>query len=186
MAERDMNSDEELFAAFGRGAQDKLGELARRYEEPLFRFLYRRTGSVAQAEDLFQETWVSVIKGRRSYQEGRSFKAWLYSIALNLSRKAWRERPAPAPDPLGRLEPATHDTPTRTLARRETSAEVRKILDALPEAQRDVFLLFEYEGLSYAEIGEALGRPLGTVKSQMHYALLRVRAGLGRLWEDLP
>jgi RNA polymerase sigma-70 factor, ECF subfamily len=183
MAERDMDSDEELFAAYGRGEGDKLGELVRRYEEPLFRFLHRRTGHVALAEDLFQETWVNVMKGRATFQPGRSFKAWLYAIALNLSRKAWRERPAAAPAPS--KAPVAPDSPTRTLARRETAVAVRKIIDTLPDVQREVFLLCEYDGLTYPEIGELLGRPVGTVKSQMHYAVRRMRAELERLWDDL-
>lgn len=176
-----MDSDEALFAAYRRGEGDKLGDLVRRYETPLFRFLRRRVGNDAHAEDLFQETWMSVIKGHGSFREGHAFRPWLYAIALNASRRHARPAPAPLPD---ESAPLSSDTPTRTLARRETAAAVRRLIDALPEAQRDVFLLSEYDGLSYAEIGQLLGRPLGTVKSQMHYAVRQVRAGLERLGEE--
>lgn len=183
MAEQGMDSDETLFAAYGRGEGDKLGALVRRYEAPLFRFLHRRAGNAAQAEDLFQETWMNVIKGRASFREGRAFKPWLYAIALNLVRGSRRIRPVAAPI-LPEAAPLSPDTPTRTLARRETAAAVRLLIDALPEAQREVFLLSEYDGLTYAEIGELLARPLGTVKSQMHYALRQIRSGLERIGEE--
>jgi RNA polymerase sigma-70 factor (ECF subfamily) len=179
-----MDSDEELFSAWRRGEGDKLEELVRRYEEPLFRFLHRRSGEAARAEDLFQETWMSVLKARDRYDASRSFKTWLYAIALNASRKAWRAKGPAASDP-DLTRAASGDSPTRTLERRETAAAVRRILAALPEAQRDVFLLCEYEGLTYPEIAAVLGRPLGTVKSQMFYAVRRVKAGLEELWEDL-
>jgi RNA polymerase sigma-70 factor (ECF subfamily) len=185
MAERDMDSDEELFAAWRRGEGDKLAALVRRFEEPLFRFLLRRVGHAAQAEDLFQETWMSVMKGRDTYDPSRSFKTWLYSIALHASRKAWRQQPATSIDPAAISRPLVGDSPTKTLERRETAAAVRKILEALPEAQRDVFLLCEYEGLTYPEIAAVLGRPLGTVKSQMFYAVRRVKSSLEDLWEEL-
>lgn len=177
-----MDSDETLFAAYGRGDADKLGELVRRYEAPLFRFLHRRAGNAAQAEDLFQETWMSVIKGRASFKEGSAFKPWLYAIALNLARGARRSLPAAGPLP-PESAPLSPDSPTRALARRESAAAVRRLIDALPDVQREVFTLSEYDGLSYAEIGQLLGRPLGTVKSQMHYAVRQIREGLERLGE---
>jgi RNA polymerase sigma-70 factor (ECF subfamily) len=81
--------------------------------------------------------------------------------------------------------PLPGDSPTRTLERRETSAAVQRILAALPEAQRDVFLLCEYQGLTYPEIAAVLDRPVGTVKSQMFYAVRRVKSALEDLWEEL-
>lgn len=178
-----MDSDETLFAAYGRGEDDKLGDLVRRYEAPLFRFLHRRVGNAAQAEDLFQETWMSVIKGRAGFREGHPFRPWLYAIALNLARGSRRLRPLAAPvSP--ESAPLSPDSPTRTLARQETAAAVRRLIDALPEAQRDVFTMSEDDGLTYAEIGQLLDRPIGTVKSQMHYAVRQIRAGLERLGED--
>ncbi|HVR83197.1 MAG TPA: sigma-70 family RNA polymerase sigma factor [Planctomycetota bacterium] len=180
-----MESDETLFAAWRRGEGNKLEELVRRFEEPLFRFLFRRSGDAARAEDLFQETWMSVLKGRDTYDPSRSFKTWLYSIALNASRKSWREKPPMPLDPADLSRPVPGDSPTRTLERRETAAAVQRILAALPDAQRDVFLLCEYEGLTYPEIAAVLERPVGTVKSQMFYAVRRVKSALEDLWEDL-
>lgn len=178
------DSDEALFAAFRGGDEDKLGRLVRRYAAPLHGFLARRTGDAALAEDLFQETWVNAIRGRESYRTERPFKTWLYTIALNVSRRA--RRPAAAPDPGLSAGRSGGDSPTRILERRETAAEVKRLVDALPDVQRDVFLLSEYEGLTYGEIADVLGRPVGTVKSQMHYALRQLRPGLERIWEGRP
>jgi len=185
MTEPDMEPDETLFAAWRRGEGEKLEELVRRYEEPLFRFLFRRCGDAARAEDLFQETWMSVLKGRETYDAARSFKTWLYAIALNASRKSWREKPPASLDPAALSRPLPGDSPTKTLERRETAAAVQRILAALPDAQRDVFLLCEYEGLTYPEIASILDRPVGTVKSQMFYAVRRVKSALEDLWEEL-
>ncbi len=97
-----MESDERLFVAWRQGGEgDNLGELVRRFKAPLFRFLFRRSGDAALAEDLFQETWMSVLKGRNTYDPSRSLKTWLYSIALNASRKPWRGKP---PVPLDRAD----------------------------------------------------------------------------------
>jgi RNA polymerase sigma-70 factor (ECF subfamily) len=180
-----MESDETLFAAWRRGEGDKLEGLVRRYEELLFRFLFRRTGDAARAEDLFQETWMSVMKGRETYDPTRSFKAWLYAIALNASRKAFREKPSAPLDPAALSRALQPDSPTKTLERRETAAAVQRILAALPDPQRDVFLLCEYEGLTYPEIAAIQDRPVGTVKSQMFYAVRRVKSALEELWEEL-
>src|SRR3989442_12119663 len=97
MTESDMESDETLFAAWRHGEGDKLEELVRPFEEPVFRFLFRRTGDAARAEDLFQETRMSVMKRRETYDASRPFKTWLYAIALNAPRKAAPEKP---PEPL--------------------------------------------------------------------------------------
>jgi len=180
-----MESDEELFTAWRRGEGDKLESLVRRFEEPLFRFLLRRCGDPARAEDLFQETWMSIMKGRDTYDPTRSFKAWLYGIAIHATRKVWRQKAPALIDPAGLSRSHGGDSPTRTLERRETAAAVRRILAALPEVQRDVFFLYEYEGLTYPEIAAALNRPLGTVKSQMFYAVRRVKSALEELWEEL-
>ncbi|HYE97612.1 MAG TPA: sigma-70 family RNA polymerase sigma factor [Planctomycetota bacterium] len=173
-----MVSDEALFLAFLRGESGPFEVLVRRHEAPLYRFLLRRATSAGQAEDLFQETWVGVLRGRHTYREGRPFRPWLYAIALNLARKA-HGRPRPAS--LDTVDEAVQAEPG--IGRAETSDRVQAAVQALPEAQREVFLLSEYDGLPYAEIAELLGRPLGTVKSQMHYAIKQLRAHLEPLWE---
>lgn len=172
-----MTSDEGLFLMFLRGESVPFEELVRRHEAPLYRFLRRRAPSAAQADDLFQETWMAVLRGKHTFREDRLFRPWLYAIALNLARKAGGRT---APD---RLDAADAPAASEPLDRGETAGLVRAAVQALPEAQREVFVMSEYDGLPYAEIADLLGRPLGTVKSQMHYAIKQLRARLEPLWE---
>lgn len=175
-AERGMPiPDEALFVDYRNGNGTALETLVRRYEKPLYHFLLRRTGDVAQAEDVFQETWIHVMRGRHTFQESRSFRTWLYAVAANAARRV-RVRPE-----VLAAEAVSNDPPAAPLERREMSERIRSLIDSLPEAQREAFLLFEYEGMSYPEISQVLGRPVGTLKSQMHYALKTVRAGLEQL-----
>ena len=79
-------SDEELVARFLAGKVEAYEALARRYQKPLVRFLFRYVSDVDLAEEIFQETFIRVFRKAASFDQGRKFKTWLYTIALNLAR----------------------------------------------------------------------------------------------------
>src|SRR3989442_1159226 len=90
-----MATDEELIAAVASGDGRRLEELCRRWERPLYQLIARHTGG-RDVEDLYQETWLRVVRAARRFDPGRRFSTWLFQIATNLCRD-WHRRPAPGP-----------------------------------------------------------------------------------------
>src|SRR2546428_726643 len=90
-----MATDEELIAAVASGDGRRLEELCRRWERPLYQLIARHTGG-RDVEDLYQETWLRVVRAARRFDPGRRFSTWLFQIAVNLCRD-WRRRPPPEP-----------------------------------------------------------------------------------------
>ncbi|HEY8517819.1 MAG TPA: sigma-70 family RNA polymerase sigma factor [Candidatus Binatia bacterium] len=160
--------------ATGDGAA--LRELCARWERPLYQLLHR-AGAGSEAEDLYQETWLRVVRAARSFDPARRFSTWLFQIALNLCRDLRRRGvPVPAsPD----VEQAADAATGTSRAPVDDAIDARRLLDALPEPQREVVVLRVLHDASEAETAEILGCPRGTVKSRLHHALARL-AGLAR------
>ena len=164
-----MQTDEALAARLVDGDELALRELLRRYERPLAAFLHRQTGG-RDVEDLYQETWLRVVRHAARFDTGRRFSTWLFQIAVNLCRD-WHRRPPPEPQ-LGGDEPQV-----AALERSDAALDAARLLAALPAAQREVIVLRYYQDLSEADVAAILDIPLGTVKSRLHQAMARL-AGL--------
>jgi RNA polymerase sigma-70 factor (ECF subfamily) len=170
-----MPTDGELMAAVAAGDERALGELCRRYERPLHRLLVRYTGG-RDAEDLYQETWLRVVRAAARFDPGRRFSTWLFQIAVNLCRD-WHRRQPPEP-----ADPAAVEAlvgPAGSVAATEAALDARRLLAALPEAQRSAVILRYYHDLPEEEVAEILGCPRGTVKSRLHGAMARLAALAG-------
>jgi len=174
-------SDEQLLIQWREGEALAFETLVRRYQVPLFAYLYRLSGDRAAAEDLCQETWARFVAALDRFDPGRRLSTWLYAIATNIWRDAWRggrTRTAAAehlPELRSGLGITTPPTPLEEASRRELEAEVREGVQGLPEEYRAVLVMRHYQGLRYAEIAEVLGCPIGTVKSRIHYAISHLR-----------
>jgi RNA polymerase sigma-70 factor (ECF subfamily) len=158
------------------GDEAALGLLLDRYRAPLHGFLWRRTDGPS-VEDLFQETWLRVVRARDRFDPRRRFSTWLYQIANNLCRDRYRRRAveerALAVE-RARLEAAK---PTGDGAAPAGMAlDMERRLRSLPERLREVLILRYYQDLGEAEIAQALRIPRGTVKSRLHAALRALRA----------
>lgn len=184
-------TDEELLVRFVEGDREALAELVRRYERPLFSYLVRMLGQSAAAEDAFQEVCLRLVQGADTYDASRLVRPWLYAIATNVCRRQGarrkRRRAIPLDSAADEEEPgsalelrADIVSPVEVAERRELAQLVREAVEALTEHQREVFVLYQYQGLKYVEIARAVGRPLGTVKSDMFYALRTLRRRLER------
>jgi RNA polymerase sigma-70 factor (ECF subfamily) len=167
-----MASDEQLVGQVAAGSEAALAELLRRYERPLASFLFRHTGG-RDVDDLFQEAWIRVVQNATRFDRERRFSTWLFQIAINLCRD-WHRRDRPASE-LG--EAADH---TDWLVRIEDRVDTARLLARLPEPQREVLLLRYFSDLTEREVAEALGCPVGTVKSRMHNALAQLNAWAGK------
>ena len=158
------------------------------YEKNAYQLALRMLGSAEDAQDVTQEAFLKAYRSLDSFRLDSRFSVWLYRIVSNLCldllRKRQRrpERSLTVEDEDG--EEAQRDVPDESfspealLERKLTREAVRRGLDELPPEQRQILLLRELEGLSYEEIGEALGLEPGTVKSRIFRARKRLCAFL--------
>ncbi|MDY3563768.1 sigma-70 family RNA polymerase sigma factor [Gemmata sp. JC673] len=182
-------SDEQLLARLRAGERDCFGVLVRRYERELFGYLRRYLGDDDLADDVFQNTFVQVYTKLGQYELDRPVRPWLYAIATNQAIDALRRRNRRAdqradvvttadedghPRPLFELLPAAGDEPSAAADRAEQRELVRAAVDRLPELLRQVVLLAYFQGLKYRDVADALGIPVGTVKSRLHAALAKL------------
>jgi RNA polymerase sigma-70 factor (ECF subfamily) len=165
-----MASDAELIAAVAAGDGHALDGLYRRYERPLYQFLFRH-GGARDVEDRVQETWLRVVAAAPRFDPSRRFSTWLFQIALNLCRD-WRRRPPPEP-----VDPTTIERTAEgagSAQSMEDAVDADRLLAALPDAQRSVLVLRYYCDRTEAEVAEILECPIGTVKSRTHEAIARL------------
>lgn len=183
-------TDEDLVGAIQAGDTDSLAVLVGRWEQPLHRFVYRLLPRKEDVNDVCQETFLRVLDKAHRFKPGSRFSTWMYQIALNLCRDQLRRRKRwgllmaenvelndeVAPPESG----ARRDDPEDRVGRQELSDAVRRALDRIPPAQREVLILKEFEGLKFKEIAEVLGCPESTVKSRMYGGLNGLRSALAR------
>jgi RNA polymerase sigma-70 factor, ECF subfamily len=173
-------TDEELMQAVATGERAALAELCTRWERRLYAFLHRASGG-RDVDDLYQETWLRVVRGARGFDPARRFSTWLFQIALNLTRDLARRITA-EPVPESVLEAALAAPAGDRAAGVDSALDARRLLAALPAPQRDVVLLRVLHDLGEQETAVILGCPRGTVKSRLHHALERL-ATLARAGE---
>ena len=161
-------SDETLMLRYQRGDRSAFGQLVRRHQVAVYNFLLRQLGSVLAADELAQEVFLGVVRegGRFNYET--PFATRLFSIACRLVQRERNRHPSPS-EP-GALPAASLD---RTL-----EASIVRAVDALPEAEKDVFLLREVADLPFAQIAHVTQQSETAVKIQMQHALQRLRLTL--------
>jgi RNA polymerase sigma-70 factor (ECF subfamily) len=171
------------------GENEAYGQLVRRYERELFNYLMRMLGDVNLAEDVFQNTFLTVHVKRHLFGVGRPFRPWLYTLATNqaidaLRRNGRHSRPSldqsydrsdgDAPATLMDMISSPSGQPSEHAEREELARIIRTSVDSLPEHLRTTIVMCYYQGLKYKDIGDALDIPVGTVKSRLHAAILRL------------
>ena len=145
--------------------------------DQLYNFAHWLTGAQADAEDLVQETYARALNGFGSFASGTDLRAWMFRILRNTfltSRTGLAAKRTVALEDDVELESAEL-TPELLLLREEGRATVMNALAALPADSREVLLLFEMEEMSYREIAEVLGVPIGTVMSRLARARKMMR-----------
>jgi RNA polymerase sigma factor (sigma-70 family) len=165
--------DDQLFARFCQGDPAALAELFDRTAPELLRVAVHLSGDPARGEDLVQETFVTAIEQRRRFDARAGVVQWLFGILGNLAQQQ-RRRERRAPDP-GRLREITPAKPEQSAAADEFTRALSDALAALPEVYRPVVTLHLEHGLTAKEIGAALGRPAGTVRTQVVRGLEQLR-----------
>lgn len=169
-------------------------ELMRRYEGYIYRLCHSFTGNREDALDLTQETYIRVFQGLETYNLNRPFKPWLRQVAVNTCVNFLQKRSS---SPLFLDRPfadgnltladtmASRDDPVQEIEWQETGRFLQEAINRLPQVYRLLIILRHQEGMSYQEIAEETGVPLGTVKTHLFRARAALRQGLSTYyaWE---
>ena len=179
------------------GDLDAFNRLVLAYQDMLFNQAYRMMGEPQAAEDATQDAFIAAFRKLHTYRGG-SFRAWLLRIVTNLCYDELRRRKRRPTSPLEPLDQYDEEiespqwltdpgeNPEETTERAELAEALQYCLDDLPPEFRSVVILVDIQGMDYAEASQAVGRPLGTVKSRLARARGRLRDCLQGFWELLP
>jgi RNA polymerase sigma-70 factor (ECF subfamily) len=178
-----MDPESDLAARVKRGDVQAFGALVERYKERAYMVALGLVGNPDDAMDLSQEAFVRAFRGMRTFREGREFYPWFYAILRNMcfnflrSARVTRETSLEAAQEGGFDVPDPRSDPAAAFERREIADIVFRELHRLEPVHREMLILRHYESLSYREMAEVLGCPVGTVMSRLYAArqALRVR-----------
>jgi len=183
-------TDEQLLSRYCQtGDRRSFEELVHRYEAELYGYLRHYLGNAEMAEDVFQQTFLQIHLRCDQFETDRKFRPWLYTVATNqaidaqrrnrrhrmlsLDRRAGNGRDDDA-DALAELLDSPVAGPAEELELAERREQVRRAVEELPEATRQVVLLVYFQGLKYREAADILDIPVGTVKSRLHAAMQKL------------
>jgi RNA polymerase sigma-70 factor, ECF subfamily len=181
-------SDRTLMLRYQRGDREAFAQLVRRYQTPLYNYVMRQLGSPSPAEDLARQVFLSVVRESAGFKEDDSFSTWLFSLAHRSCRRE-RARAVSESSPrvvLAETWSSTAPSSLETLARDAEVAlpaepiedSVVRAVDALPEQEKDVFLLREVAGLGFAQIAAITELGESVVRLRLFQAFERLRATL--------
>ncbi len=173
-------SDEYLLEMALQGDDVSFGELVHRWQRRIFGFICRYVGNREEAQDLTQDTFTKAFQNLNRLTDPARFSSWVYKIALNECRMRFRKEGKLRRMPLDEylesdLVEVDERTPEAALATKQASNSLQEAFRDLPEEQRTVILMKEYQGLKFHEIAEILDVPLSTVKSRMYLGLKTLR-----------
>lgn len=171
-------TDGELVVQALAGREDGFAELVRRYQRPISGYVYRMVGDYDASLDLTQEVFIKVYNSLTRFSPEYKFSTWIYKIAHNsaidhLRRHSTRERSLMLEADGSSFEIPLESkalTPEQLSERRERRDEIEAVIRILPPAQRELIILRHSNDLSYDEIAEVTGLPLGTVKNRLFRA----------------
>ena len=178
MAALNALGDVELVRSAIAGRESGFEELVRRYQRPIAAYVYRMVGDYDAALDLTQEVFIKVYNSLSRYRSEFKFSTWIYKIAHNaaidhLRRHTVREHALSSSIDGERREISIESrrlTPEQESERRERRSEIESVVQLLPAAYRELIALRHSHDLSYDEISEVTGLPLGTVKNRLFRA----------------
>jgi len=166
-----------------RGDVASYQEIYESFSRKVLNFIYRMVNSPEEAEDLTQETFVTVFQKLGTLKDNGKFEPWLFRIARNLVYQKYRSR-SPASVSIDELDEDGHmvtqlvetrKNPDETFQTGELEDVVRDVIAGLPDKYREVFVLSVLQQLSYQQIAEIVGRSLPSIKTDIHRARLEVR-----------
>ena len=186
-------SESDLVRRCARGEEAAYRELVERVEKPLVNFVRRYLDDASSAEDVFQETFVRVVRTLGDFKPEASLSTWIFTIARNLCldriKMKRRHREVSLDEGQGGRRPglidfrdalrATGTTPEQDLDAREEGRRLQEAIGKLSPNKREALVLRQYSGLSYQEIAAIVDAPVGTVKFRVHEAIQDLMKLLG-------
>jgi RNA polymerase sigma-70 factor (ECF subfamily) len=167
--------DEALLSRGRRGDREALAELLHRHRALIASIVRRVTGEGAHLEDVMQDVMVAVIEGVDGFRGEAKLSTWVASVASRTALNWVNRHPESREVPLRERHGNVEADAAGTYQRRESRERLQEALDRLPPDHRATVCLRHLEGLSVAEVAEALGIPVGTVKSRLHHARRQLR-----------
>ncbi len=182
-----LTTDEQLVERALAGDGDAFGEVVHRWERKIFALAYGILGSVEDARDASQETFIAAYRNLQGFRGEAKVSSWLHRIAVNQcitrQRRARVRAETALEDEFGAAggdAPAAPagESPARATESKQRASAVRRAVASLPQELREVVLMKEFEELTFQEIADALQIPLSTVKSRLYTALRQLRLRL--------
>jgi RNA polymerase sigma-70 factor (ECF subfamily) len=171
-------NDAYLVGSIANGDADAVRPLIERYKKPLAALLQRALGVSPDVDDVFQETWIRVVRSAHRYDPEQRFSAWLFAIAWNLVKDRWSRR-VMHPDIDLAAMPSLERSPEERAVEMDRAEHVRDLVARLPERLAAAILLRYFEELSEKDVADRLGIPVGTVKSRLHHGLRKLAESIG-------
>lgn len=183
-------NDEELIQLYNSGDNGALDILFERYRRPFYSYFNRLFGGdTSTADDVFQETWLRIIKALPKFQHTGSFSAWAFRIAHNQAMQSFRKTKVRSK--VGAITPtgdipetpaASMVSPDNILNDKDLADKINAVLNMLPEEQREVFTLRQ-QGVSFKEIADMQNCSINTALSRMRYVIIFMRKKLSQMIE---
>jgi len=188
----DRLDDKDLIARYRKGDVDALDVLVQRYRRQLYGYIFKMSVNASDADEIFQEAWVKVIKKIRLYRHN-NFLGWLIRITHNvIIDKVRRKKPNISLDAENNegssLASALSDDgpdPTDRIQNKDLAASIDKAVNMLPNEQKEVFLLRTKMEISFKEIAKIQGISINTALARMQYALKKLREPLQESYNEL-
>jgi RNA polymerase sigma-70 factor (ECF subfamily) len=174
-------TEENLAIRASAGDLHAFNTLINNWNKRIYNFSLRYLGNHDEAQEAAQQTFIKAYQRIGSLKEGNQFRAWLYVIAGNTCRDALRRSSRSQTESIDSAnvehirENASSGQPEQRVARQDMAKLLKRALAQLPDEQRVVLILKEYEGLKFTEIARILDEPESTIKSRLYYALKTMR-----------
>ena len=190
--------DSQLILKFIDGDVHSFNVLVNRWQDRIYNFVFKVIGRREDAKDITQKTFIKTYQNLRKLKDSEKFSAWIYQIAMNLCRDEMRKnKRSPTVSIHKKIKTSSGEDMelqdflsddtidiADELYQGEVVEIIRRGLNMIPEEQRIVIIMKEYQGLKFREISEILQEPLNTVKSRMYYGLNSLRKALAELKID--
>ncbi|MBN1782903.1 sigma-70 family RNA polymerase sigma factor [bacterium] len=178
-------TDAALIARYLKGDMNAFNTLIWRWEKPLYNFILRIMGNREIAKDLCQTVFIRMYKQLKTLNDHERFSSWVYRIALNLCKDELKKK---SRHRLLSLDAMTDEDPDRDQCKKQFTDEnaltpedlmhhkqveriIKTALKQIPEEQRVVIVMKQYQGLKFTEIADILDEPINTIKSRLYYGL---------------
>jgi RNA polymerase sigma-70 factor (ECF subfamily) len=180
------------------GDVDAFNHLVLTYQEQVFNLAYRMLNDEMTAQDVTQNTFINAFQHLKSFRGG-SFRAWVLRIAANNSYDELRKKKRKPSQPLTTLDAESgeemddpiwleddRNLPEEYILKKELEVAIQHYIDQLPNNFRAVTILVDIQGFGYQEASRIIGSPIGTIRSRLARARLRMQDCLQGFWELLP